>query len=376
MYFVLHNFWLLFDHLFKYFGIYPCQKVGEDKLRQISACHFWGLFIGFTLLYQTIFSGLLVGIIFVWTSPKDLLDNFIKKAVPSLMDKMVLALTVGNLHQIYFACLGHLHSFGNGLSMFQEFINNKAIMDKSMINQRIITYAKCLISVLLLVLSGFMNHVGVTYTFNKEINLSTMWMIVVIFCFTLMSIPSFIPIFYFTFSYMEIVNALSIWSKTIIQSEMTYDFLVKVRDFMDALKLARKIISPFLFWIIWGYFLQAIIMSYFTIATIMNENTTLGWEKICSIISCFVFDVWIIYLFHMYCSMSEHIIDQINCLRERVMDFDQQSNQQDMIYSALSEFQGFDAKGYFTLNNSLLTGMITNFATLLVILVQFKQSEI
>lgn len=175
---------------------------------------------------------------------------------------------------------------------------------------------------------------------------------------------------------MEIVNALSIWSKTIIQSEMTYDFLVKVRDFMDALKLARKIISPFLFWIIWGYFLQAIIMSYFSIATIMNENTTLGWEKICSIISYFLFDVWIIYLFHMYCSLSEHIVDQINCLRERVMDFDQQSNQQDMIYSALSEFQGFDAKGYFTLNNSLLTGMITNFATLLVILVQFKQSEI
>ena len=95
---------------------------------------------------------------------------------------------------------------------------------------------------------------------------------------------------------MEVVNTLSIWCKTIIQSEMTYDFLVKVRDFMDALKLARKIISPFLFWIIWGYFLQAIIMSYFTIATIMNENTTLGWEKICSIISFFLFDVWIIYV--------------------------------------------------------------------------------
>ena len=106
MYFVLHNFWLLYDPLFKYFGIYPCQKVGEDKLRQNSACHFWGLFIGFTLLYQTIF-GIIAGIICVWTSPNGLLDIFIEKSAPTFMDKMVLVLTAGNLRQIYFACLKH-----------------------------------------------------------------------------------------------------------------------------------------------------------------------------------------------------------------------------------------------------------------------------
>ena len=48
----------------------------------------------------------------------------------------------------------------------------------------------------------------------------------------------------------------------------------------------------------------------------------------------------------------------------------------DRVCSLLNEFQGFDAKGYFTLNHSLLTAMAANFTTYLVILIQFKGSEV
>ena len=62
-------------------------------------------------------------------------------------------------------------------------------------------------------------------------------------------------------------------------------------------------------------------------------------------------------------------------MKKRILDIQFQTGQAETVITLLDEFKGFDAKGYFTLNHSLLTGMTANFMTYLVILVQFKQSE-
>ena len=62
-------------------------------------------------------------------------------------------------------------------------------------------------------------------------------------------------------------------------------------------------------------------------------------------------------------------------MKKRILDIQFQTAQSEAVITLLDEFKGFDAKGYFTLNHSLLTGMTANFVTYLVILVQFKQSE-
>ena len=62
-------------------------------------------------------------------------------------------------------------------------------------------------------------------------------------------------------------------------------------------------------------------------------------------------------------------------LRRKILDIQFQTGQSEAVTSLLEEFKGFHAKGFFTLNHSLLTGMTANFVTYLVILVQFKQSE-
>ena len=62
-------------------------------------------------------------------------------------------------------------------------------------------------------------------------------------------------------------------------------------------------------------------------------------------------------------------------MKKRILDIQFQTGQAEAVITLLDEFKGFDAKGYFTLNHSLLTGMTANFVTYLVILVQFKQSE-
>ena len=62
-------------------------------------------------------------------------------------------------------------------------------------------------------------------------------------------------------------------------------------------------------------------------------------------------------------------------MKKRILDIQFQTGQSEAVIALLDEFKGFDAKGYFTLNHSLLTGMTACFITYLVILVQFKQSE-
>ena len=62
-------------------------------------------------------------------------------------------------------------------------------------------------------------------------------------------------------------------------------------------------------------------------------------------------------------------------MKKRILDIQFQTGQTEAVITLLDEFKGFDAKGYFTLNHSLLTGITASFVTYMVILVQFKQSE-
>ena len=46
------------------------------------------------------------------------------------------------------------------------------------------------------------------------------------------------------------------------------------------------------------------------------------------------------------------------------------------LISGLDAFQGFHGDGYFTLGKELLTSIVANFVTYLIILVQFKVSDV
>ena len=87
--------------------------------------------------------------------------------------------------------------------------------------------------------------------------------------------------------------------------------------------------------------------------------------------------IFICTIFQLYvlCTLSEDVVSEVQELKTKVMDMEMQTGLTNSIVQKLDEFKGFGAYGYFTLNQSLLTGMTTNFATFLVILIQFKQAE-
>ena len=86
---------------------------------------------------------------------------------------------------------------------------------------------------------------------------------------------------------------------------------------------------------------------------------------------------WIIILV-TNCWLSEKVAKQAKCLKNKIMEgasYHTVSDDSNYICSLLDDFKGFDGNGFFTLDHSLLTGMTGNFVTLMVILIQFKQSE-
>ena len=87
----------------------------------------------------------------------------------------------------------------------------------------------------------------------------------------------------------------------------------------------------------------------------------------------------LIYLIFALCTMSELVVVSVRELEDFITNIHLNTNpaqQQIMICNSLSKFRGFDANGYFTLNHSMLTGMIASIVTYLVVLVQFRQSGV
>ena len=45
------------------------------------------------------------------------------------------------------------------------------------------------------------------------------------------------------------------------------------------------------------------------------------------------------------------------------------------LVEGMNSFNGFDASGYFTLGKQLLTSIVSNFTTFIIVLIQFKMAE-
>ena len=96
---------------------------------------------------------------------------------------------------------------------------------------------------------------------------------------------------------------------------------------------------------------------------------------------CLIFGGIQCYLLYIVITYSQEIVDQnqklIDVMRERrlqdgwiIID----DPRMETVMDELKEFEGFDGKGYFILNKPLLTGILANFITYIIILIQFNMT--
>ena len=134
-------------------------------------------------------------------------------------------------------------------------------------------------------------------------------------------------------------------------------------------------VSPFMVLIFSTNFVFLLVISFFVFidSISLTEIEEMVWYAYFPLFGMMLNVGYVITLSFSYCTLSEDLANKVQRLKIAVLS--KGNHQVEDIIQELDDFKGFDGNGYFTLNHSLLTAMTTNFATFLVILVQFKQSE-
>ena len=154
--------------------------------------------------------------------------------------------------------------------------------------------------------------------------------------------------------------------------------LHETKLFIDGLNQVVKLFSSLLFWITSSFMLNIIVLSFISISQLMDADESMEWQRQGIFISCGILALGFFYLIFALCHTSEMLVVNVGGLEDMIIDYhfknNRETQQKNDVCNLLSKFNGFEANGYFTLNHSMLTGMIGNIVTYLVILVQFRQS--
>ena len=197
--------------------------------------------------------------------------------------------------------------------------------------------------------------------------------------------------FYFGFIYGELCTLLCIWSDTIIITTSNnqlneFEIIREVKCFTNILKKCRHTFAHFLFWIAFCNVVLLITIGYFTMSIVFDAQQSMGGMDLAKTYfhigssGCFIFESALLF---MLCHFSENVAHSVQKLKEYILEIHSKNDyyglQKDggeiVLYHLLNEFYGFEAYGFFTLNHSLLTGIVSNFVTYLVVIINFRVSE-
>ena len=145
-----------------------------------------------------------------------------------------------------------------------------------------------------------------------------------------------------------------------------------IRLNQDGLKRALKVFSDTLVVLIPLLLVCLILASYATLSFLVSTHFNFG--KIILTIGYVLSDIMMIRMLYSINMLSQKVMDGIAELKEQIILKDYNSISKPI--EVLNTFEGFDCNGYFTLGRPLLTSITATFVTYIIILLQFKISDI
>ena len=201
------------------------------------------------------------------------------------------------------------------------------------------------------------------------------------------------PVLSFHIYFLEISVMLLPWSWSLKEKlnalPSNYNLLEEAKNILSGLEMISKAISKIIFWLFTLILVAVIICTYLMVAFFLtHEEFTVpiilnifGYGGIVSLYLKFAYG---------YCVFTQDIKDDVHSIKRAILDQDiypedlltlngktvRVKHWQKRIASGLDEFHGFHGNNYFVLGKPLLTSITANFITYLIILVQFKVSEL
>ena len=172
-----------------------------------------------------------------------------------------------------------------------------------------------------------------------------------------------------------------------ITTSYDINILEKLKQFLKTLSEISNLFSIFLFCVIVSTLFGVIFTTYRSISFILGDYSH---AKEMKLISISYFSIFISYLqiFWYLCCFSQTLATKVQELKIVLLNLNvsklgitnlnesEVNNEKMSICMQLEDFKGYNAKDFFTVNNSLISGMFSNFVTYLIILIQFKFTEL
>ena len=192
----------------------------------------------------------------------------------------------------------------------------------------------------------------------------------------------FAPIVSFHLYFLECLSKIESWMN-LIKVKLTKDtnqnfILDECNELMSGLHLLTDAISSIIFWLITSILLLSIVEAYIMIVYILSP-TEFNQATIFLMVGYGFFGIFFLYFLYSYCTFSQFIKDSSDQIKLILLNNPEKDENKIQKTQALLKFEtwnGFHGNGYFTLGKSLLTAVVANFITYLIILIQFKVSEL
>ena len=373
--FILKYTWFILYYIFGFCGIFPCQRTEEgSRLKLTSTSRFWWKF--FSTYFVIKLSFVLENLYVFWfeKSFEDINNLLMNEIAPKKTDKFAMTITFFTEIIIQIVGITNIRGFAKKLVQVQNHVNDHAKLNIGKIRQNVWkSYLQITITLSLFITAMCVTFVGITY----QLKLSQMGTILHI-VFTLIPILSmYLPMFYMYITYLEVTLVFENWCLTL--SKIDTLIIEDVKHFLDGLRKVSKMYSPMLFWLISLLFFDLVVISYacYAYCSDIYYKSPLDWLKICLALGEILIVVYLVCMLYILCHKSEKMVQGVQILKLAIEDMYFSKNADcRYICSRLDTFHGFKANGYFIVNHSLLTGMAASFATFLVILIQFSQSEL
>ena len=192
----------------------------------------------------------------------------------------------------------------------------------------------------------------------------------------------FAPIVSFHLYFLECLSKIESWMNLIkvkLTKETNQNFILdECNELMSGLHLLTDAISSIIFWLITSILLLSIVEAYIMIVYILSP-TEFNQATTFLMVGYGFFGIFFLYFLYSYCTFSQFIKDSSDQIKLILLNNPEKDENKIQKTQALLKFEtwnGFHGNGYFTLGKSLLTAVVANFITYLIILIQFKVSEL
>ena len=380
--FIFERFWIVFRSL-NICGIFPCYKEnidGQDHLKTTNAA--WQLIKYLIFMSLTVVAPCILAFVFDVTW-EDLVNGAFEANTNKTNKLAAIIILTCYLVEHFLSVLALLR-IKKDLCHLQDFINSQLTF--ALPPENFTFKMASLLFNLPATVSSFVFAIGFAKGLAEYLNYNSLGFTITSIAFIIILHGIIAPIMALLLLHLEILKFINQWLQKLhymvdYPCESTMKVLREIEKFCSQWKHIQSFISFSFFELYTLAILQIITIVYRSLSFFISQETSqnMTFQAIGYALMGFA----MAYSFVFTSLYGQKIGDQVKTLKETLDDqfildpgkSEEIIKMKKLVLCHLSRWENFDACGFFTLGKPFLTGLLANFITYIIILIQFQLTE-